>query len=91
MKKTVGFRLDPESNQRLDNLARATRIKKNTLIEMCIETHLPVLETKYADDISKLIEQELSAGQKKPARTTFPPHRPQGSPLNETPPKKKAT
>jgi predicted DNA-binding protein len=88
MKKTQSFRLSDELMKRLEILAAASRIKKGTLIEMCIERHLPALEEKYAEDIAKLMDKESSA-KKKPARSNFPPNLPQGSSLNETPPKKK--
>jgi predicted DNA-binding protein len=89
MKKTQSFRVDPELVKRLEILAKGSRIKKGTLIEMCIEKHLPDLEAKYADEVANLIEKELLAQKKH--RSTFPSHHPQGSSLNEIPPKKKAS
>jgi predicted DNA-binding protein len=54
MKKMVSFRLSPEMIERVERISRATRIKKTTILEMCIEMDLPRLEERYARELKDL-------------------------------------
>lgn len=63
-KKMVSFRMSPEMQKRIDAISRATRLKKTTILEMCVEQELPYLEAKYAKEI---------AAQGEP--TKYPQHR----------------
>lgn len=65
MKQTQSFRLAENLVMRLENLATASRIKKGTLIEMCIEEHLPHLEQKYKDELAKLVLDSVAAATKR--------------------------
>lgn len=58
MKKQMSLKLSAPLAQRLQNTAAASRLKKNTIIEMCIETHLPVLERQYAEELLALQPEE---------------------------------
>jgi predicted DNA-binding protein len=52
-KKMVSFRLSPELQARIARVAKATRLKKTAIIEMCVEMHLPLVEQKYAHDLEE--------------------------------------
>lgn len=75
-KETISLRLPPELIARIDKIARATRLKRSAIIELCIEKHIPVIEERYQPELAELAQQE--------AKILFPTHR-QKSPteLNE--------
>lgn len=51
MKETLSFRADPALRRRIVMLSKASGLKKNTIIEKCIEAHLPTFEEKYAQEL----------------------------------------
>ncbi len=89
MKESQSFRLLQELGARLDTLATASRVKKGTLIEMCIEMHLPELEKRYAKEIAELAAREAESVKavEKPAKrdphVRFTAHKPQHAAMND--------
>jgi len=81
MKKPVSMKLPQEVAARVENLAAASKLKKNTIIEMCIAMHLPELEKRYAKEIAELAAQEAAANRLK--KKNYPANGPQGHELNE--------
>lgn len=49
----VSFRLSPELRARIARVAKATRLKKTTIIEMCVEMELPRIEERFAEDLAE--------------------------------------
>src|SRR5690348_4950706 len=79
MKKMVSFRLSPEMIQRVERIARATRIKKTTILEMCIEMDLPRLEERYARELQELEKRGPSSPVKRETlRTSSSPAKMEG-------------
>ena len=87
MKESQSFRLLEELGSRLENLAKASRVKKGTLIEMCIETHLPELEKRYAKELAALASEIAPAPS--PAKKiggrkiSYSEHAPKGNAMND--------
>ena len=63
--QSVTFRPRKDLRDRLEVLAQATERPLTYYIEKAIETHLPVLEEKYAEEILKHIKDVLAAAGKK--------------------------
>ena len=82
MKKPVSIKLSLEMVARVENLARGSQLKKNTVIEICIEKHLPVMEARYADELRALIPA-VPSGPTPRRKTSYPTPAASRAALNE--------
>ena len=85
MKKQVSLKLSPEMLGRVMDLVESSRLKKNTVIEMCFEVHLSLLEKDYEDELAKYRAAKQKEPDKKIAgrKTSYPTHASQGNPMND--------
>lgn len=69
---------------RLDRLMVASGLKRNTILEMALEQHLPALEAKYKVELEAIREKKTSYS------TAVPLRRSSSLELNDPKPKSKS-
>lgn len=52
MKKPFSFKLPIQMAGRVDRLMAASGLKRNTILELALEMHLPALEAKYQTELA---------------------------------------